>query len=314
MSQKNLKTFQDNIDQTQKDIEVKRLEIVASKKEIEADKKRAEESLVTLKKEIEAERKTAEEKQKEVKELLRKIEENLKGAVVNLKNKNPEVRLRTAKGLAKLPIIPELKEIVGEALVEAMMDPVPIVRNAAAEAVDKIDPAIHPHIMTLIIGEDKRGAWVGLEKLGKEARFALPILFASYRNPSLPQFIEVDYVRAEWLVSLAKIAPNDTRVVQIMLQEVVRAPAAPGFDSLQRQRQAISLLDKIGGDKKAKIKVLVTALNSPSLALVAIDAIEKMGLPESLEAIPALKAMKLSSDDAVRNAATKALTKIEASK
>lgn len=303
LSQKTLKALQKNLDQTQKEVEDKRQDLVTLKKEIDADKKRAE------------------EKQKEATDLLKKVEEALKGASLKLKDKNPAVRIATAKSLGKLPTSPEARETVSEALVEMMLDAGPEVRNAASEALAKHAPSIQPHVLTLLIGKDKRAAARQLQGIGKEAKFALPVLIHCYRSNATGDGLTPDQlpqIRAIWLDSLAGIAPDDKRVVQIILDEVVNKQdrfQTSGGSLVFAREKAISLLDVVKADKSAKVKALVTVLDAhPQLVVTAIIAIERIGLPEAAEAIPALKKLKLSPDDDVRKAATKALTTLEKSK
>jgi flagellar biosynthesis GTPase FlhF len=305
LAQKNLKTLQKNLDQTEKMIEDKKQEIVALKKKIDADKKRAEADLAALKTEIDADKKRAEEKQKETKEILKTVEEFLKGAALNLKNKDASVRIKTANRLAKLPAFPEAKETVGEALVEALFDPVAGVRNAASTALEKIDPVVHPHIMTVVSGQDKFSALIELERLGKAAKSALPV-FIRYQKSSPSQQLAItnNMFAGFFLNSLAKIGPDDKRVVQIVLNEV---------EKKEFRLVAIPLLDTVNIGRKDKVKALLSALKDGERALFVIDAIERIQ-PAAIEAMPALKQLTLSPDEAVRNAAASALAKIEASK
>jgi HEAT repeat len=312
LSEQKLKALQKSLDQTSKEIAERRQELVTLKKEIEADKKTAADELAGLKKEVEADGKKAEEKHKETKDLLKKIEETVKGAAANLKDKNPAIRIKTANALAKLPSIPESK-VAAEPLVEAMMDPMPEVRSAASEALAKIAPSIQPHVLTLLIGNDKRGAARQLQGLGKEAKFALPVLIHCYRSNAEDGGLTGDQlpqIRAIWLDSLAGVAPDDKRVVRIVLDEVTNKKDRFHF----AREKAISLLDTVQANKTDKIKASMTVLDDRVLAVKAVIAIERIGPPEAAEAIPALKKLKLSTDDALRQAATSALTKIEATK
>lgn len=162
-------------------------ELVALKKQNEADKKRAEDDLAALKKEIDADKKIAEEKEKDAKAILKRVEEVLKGASLKLQDKNPQVRYKTAKQLAKLPVFPEAKEFVGEAICLAMLDAVPEVRNAAAEALEKIDPAVHPLMVTLVLGQNKYKAIQELGALGKKAKSVLPVFIYYHDTAALSE-------------------------------------------------------------------------------------------------------------------------------
>jgi hypothetical protein len=278
-------------------------------KKAEGDKLRAKETL----EKAEQKEKDAQDKAQEAKELLKKVEETLKAAALQLKDKNPAVRFKTANAIAKLPQLPEAKEILGEPLVEAMLDPTPGVRHFASEALSRIDPAIHPHVLTLLIGQDKRGAGKKLEGLGEEARNALPALIFSYRSNAGRGSVTADQlpqIRAIWLDTLVRSAPNDKRVVDIVLAEVANNKDRFHF----AREKAISLLNSVGADNKDKVKALMTVFDAHVLSVTAIMAVERIGAPDAEAAIPALKRLKSSSNDAVRSAATKALSVIEKAK
>jgi hypothetical protein len=297
------------VEDTKAKIEEQSREIEASKKAAVALAKKAEEDKVRAR---EAQLK-AEQKEREARDLLKTVEDTLKGAALQLKDKKPAVRIKTANAIAKLPQFPEAKEILGEPLVEAMLDPTPAVRNAANEALAKIDPAIHPHVLTLLIGQDKRRAGKELEGLGKEARNALPVLIFSYRSNAGDGGVGADQlplIRAIWLDTLVRVAPKDKRVVDIVLAEVANNKDRFHF----AREKAISLLDSVAADKKDKVKALMTVFDDRVLAVTAITAVEAIGAPDADAAIPALKKLKSSSDDTVRSAATKALSDIEKAK
>ena len=260
LSEKNLKVVQ-------KDIDDKRQELVTLKKEIETDKKAAADELATLKKEIAADRKKADEKQREIEDVLKKIERTLKGAALKLQDKNPQVRLKTVKDMAKLPVFPEAKEFLGEAICMAMLAPLPAVRNAAAEALEKIDPTVHPHMVTLVLGQNKVLAIQDLGALGKKARSALPVLIYYHQTGKANEFM-LGATFMLFLEPLTKIAPDDKRVSQLVLNEVLKKNG-PRF-------WALRLLDKVEVDNQAKLDVLLIALNDGESAVEVIAEIEKI--------------------------------------
>jgi HEAT repeat protein len=298
----------DKLDDQRKEVEASKQAAAELAKKAEEDKRRSKELLDKA----EQKEKDAQALHKRIETLQKKIEDAVKVAAANLKDKNPAIRIKTANALAKLPSTPEMK-VAAEPLVEAMMDPMPEVRSAASEALAKIAPAIQPHVLTLLIGNDKQAAARQLQGLGKEAKSALPALIHCYRSIATGglgvRLIEMPVVTAGWLDTLAGIAPDDKRVVQIVLDAVMTKTN----NNLPRVK-AIALLDVVQADKSAKIKALVTAVDDSELAVQAIIAIERIGAPEAAEALPALKKLKLSPNDAVRQAATSAVTKIESSK
>jgi hypothetical protein len=182
-----------------------------------------------------------------------------------------------------------------------------------SEALEKIDPAVHPHVLTFLIGRDKRTAWKELALLGKEAISALPILLAHYRNPPTGQNDPVPFIaKQDWLDTLVKIAPTDPRVVRLLLQEVATTPERPGVHFTRRK--AIELLDTIGGERKDKVRAPMTVLNYPGLAPVAIESIERIGQPEAAAAVPLLQKLRFVPEDDVRQAVLKALASLDSNK
>lgn len=306
VSEKAIKALQKTVNQTQKDIEDKRQELVTLKKEIESDRKTAADELAVLKKEIDADRKKAEEKEKDAKAIMKKIEEILKGASLKLQDKNPQVRYKTAKQFAKLPVFPESKEILGEAVCQAILDPSPDVKTAALEALEKIDPTVHPHMVTLMIGQNKALAIHELGTLGKKAKSALPVLIYYHQTGKGKEFSTV-LGHLLFLDPLTKIAPSDKRISQLVLNEVAKKTSS------YTRSYALTFLDKIDVDTTVKLDVLLIALNDGDSAVEVIAAIAKIG-PDAAKAVPALNKLKFSPDDVVRQAAIKALSKIEKAK
>ena len=74
--------------------------------------------------------------------------------------------------------------------------------------------------------------------------------------------------------------------------------------------EAIKFLSVIETTPEEKVKAALAALEDGHGARQVIAALENMG-KDAASALPALKKLKLSPDDAIRKAVTKAIEKIE---
>jgi serine/threonine protein kinase/HEAT repeat protein len=198
--------------------------------------------------------------------------------------------------------------IAGEELITAMADPVPTVRAAASEALEKVNPKVHPHVLTLMYGMNKTGAVAELAKLGPDAAIAVPLLLYYHNNPQLLGGV------LPWETNLfptvAKIAPRDRRFASAVLAGISR-PVAKGVTPLNSPRVAgLAQLDVIDATSADKLKALLTALGDGQLAAEVITSIGNLRR-DAEPALPVLKQLKLSPDDAIRKAATEAVKKIE---
>ena len=109
---------------------------------------------------------------------------------------------------------------------------------------------------------------------------------------------------------VSKIAPKDRRFADAVLRYVA-APNARGDRTLRDRRLAgIAQLDTIEATTAEKVKALVAALGDGELAVEGIQKLEGYG-KESTDVSPALKKLKTSSNDTIRNAAIKAIARIE---
>jgi len=233
-----------------------------------------------------------------------KIKEELLPIVKELKAAAPEAKIRALEKIATYG--PDAKD-VGESLVEAMLDRLPAVRNAASEALEKVEPTIQPHVFQLLYGERRHEAATSLKKLGPAAKSSLPALLLVCRaGPISPQGWPVG---VNSLAAITEVGPNDPRVAQTVLQLVVAWKGIPRLT-------AISALDRVEAKPKDKAATLLTVLQeevragSPAMVVPILEAMEKLG-QDAAPAIPLLKQLKFAQNDATRNAAVKALAKIE---
>jgi len=220
----------------------------------------------------------------------------------DLKAKEPEKRI---KALDKLAAYGADANVVGELVIDAMVDNVPGVQVAAADTLEKINPKVHPHVLTILKGTGKAAATQALGNLGSDAAITLPLLLHCQNNPQLwTVYTEFSQAGADLFPQIAKIAPKDKRFTAAVLAHI----AAP----YQRRLAGLGQLKVIDADTADKVKALTAALGDGDgkLAPQVIAALEDFG-KDAAPAMTLLKQLKLSPDDATRNAAIKAMKAIE---
>lgn len=234
-----------------------------------------------------------------------------------LQAKEPAKRV---KALEQIAPYGASANIVGEQLIAAMADPVPAVQIAATEALEKVNPKVQPHVFTLLYGMNKAGAVNELEKLGSDAAITVPMLLHFTGMTKQPASLGNLYA------TVVKIAPKDKRVVAFILTTVAepipaserttfypsrrlfdRAPRTP----TERRYAAMQLLSGVEADAAIKVKSLTSALGDGHLTTYVIAALQGYG-KDAEPALPLLKKLKFSKDDAVRKSANDAIEKIEA--
>jgi HEAT repeat protein len=220
-----------------------------------------------------------------------------------LKAAAPEKRIHALEKIAAFGT--DAKVPAGAAVVEAMLDRMPAVRNAASEALEKVDPTIQPHLFQLLYGQGQMEAIFKLEQMGAEAKNSLPALLFIYQAPPgtfntrLPGYT---------VQAMVKIAPTEKIVVQIVLNEIATGKT--------NRSAALGYLDVIEVTNKDKVTALLLGLqdelrkNAPYGGAEVIHVLEKIGKDAS-PAIPLLKQLKFTQNDTIRDAAIKALAKIE---
>jgi hypothetical protein len=199
-------------------------------------------------------------------------------------------------------------------------------RDAALAALNDLRPDLAPHVNALLFGEhgDMARHLEAIGKLGENGAPAAPVVravldryidHAGHRLRSVASF-EV----RECLQTLVRIEPesHDTfdALVSVMTLTgeghgviAARADAAAALGELVQLRPRF---------RRETVKVLIPALvyadqhprDSEDLALAAIATLRECG-PEAREALPELKKLKHLQSDKVRDAADRAVEKIE---
>jgi HEAT repeat protein len=210
-----------------------------------------------------------------------------------------------------------------QVLVEAALERSPMIRQAALDALEKVNPPLHRPVVALLVDNMKRYEAVDeLTGLSEEAKPALPLLLAMFKNelaspnrerPGVGGSVSLG---SKLLIAMVKIAPEDKAVLQAILDTITfKGPGGVGKASAQTvsdvRATAIDLsLDDLKLDSKLHTKALISAINDIYCRMKAIHALGELG-EKAKDAIPTLKKLKLDMDESVRNAASAALEKIE---
>ncbi len=232
-----------------------------------------------------------------------KLREALEGPLKQLKAKEAEKRIKALEQIAAFG--KKANEIAGEQLIDAMADKVAEVRVAASETLEKVNPKVHPHVFTILHGMNKHGAISSLAQLGSDAGIAIPLLLYLNNNPSAGSLGYQDL-----FPFIAKIGPKDKRFAAAVITSV-SAPNPRGDNTLQSRRIAgIAQLPVIEAENAEKVKALVAAMDDGFQLLHVVETLEGYG-KDAAPALPLLKKLKVSPNDTLRNAAFRAIAKIE---
>lgn len=244
-----------------------------------------------------------------------------------LKSKKATERTSALEELARMG---EKARPATSAIVEAMVDSTPAVREAAAGCLEKVDPTIHKQVVSILYDDTlakQKEAIAQLAALGARAKGAVPILKYRYGNPIKIPFTTgrgvptIDYALYEALEALVKIAPDDALTVGEVLRLVSQpvpvfpvrnAPAQAAQRAAEQGRATgLRLIGAVEATKAKKVTALVAALEDPANRVAAIGLLGNFG-PDAKPALPALMRLKLDGVAAVREAATRAIDVIQA--
>ena len=118
------------------------------------------------------------------------------------------------------------------------------------------------------------------------------------------------------VLEVAVTVGGDDKRVSTMLHDALTAVPPPQTTAAQKRTYSVvrtnacTMVNKSKMDPKEKTTALMVAVEDPMATMPALQALGEIG-PDAAAAIPILKKLKLSPVDAMRAAATDALTKIE---
>jgi HEAT repeat protein len=227
--------------------------------------------------------------------------------VTALKDKDAKKRLAAAEKLGAMGA--DAKE-ARESLVEMMLDSNAAIRIGAADALEKIDPKLHGHVVTIIIGQDKDRAVLGVKLLGADGKAALPVL-AYFFKTNRANFGRHHETRT-FFDTLVTVGGDDKRVGSIFQDALTGAPPNQNnaYAWSEVRTTACEFVNKSKMAAKDKTAALVVATRDAASCLAAVTALGEIG-PDAEAAIPTLKQLKQSQNDMLRAAATEALGKID---
>lgn len=238
--------------------------------------------------------------------------------VKGLQAKTPAARVNAARELGK-----HGKEAAtaARAICIALGDPAKEVKQAAAEALEKVRPDLYGPVVALVVGQPESKDIRALAKMKAEASPAIPILLHVARTTGA-DITQVLSVYHDAVLALAVIAPNDEDVIAFLAKSgepisdttnvtTINVSYARRRVSLQALCSAAQTSDRA---KKEAISLLEKALTERAprrdLRVVAVTLAGDIG-PDAKPLLPHLKSLKLDADAVVRKAAADAVEKID---
>jgi HEAT repeat protein len=258
------------------------------------------------------------ERKKRAREKLEPLLKDLRGAPKDLRRAQT-MRLSALKKIAELGA--DGME-ASEAIIELCADNVPAIREAAFDALQKVNPTLHKPIIALLIDRDdakKLAAIAELGKLGAEAKPAIPLLIQFYQLRALMARSTGfgSYFSVPILSALNSIDAENKRFHRLLLAVIPVTPSSkPGvvFVDWAPRKKAIELTLEAVEAKRIKardaVKPFLSAMSDPSCKIQAIKALGELGV-RAKDAIPVLTKLKLDPDSTTREAAAEALKKIK---
>jgi hypothetical protein len=262
----------------------------------------------------------------------------------DLLNADPAARIRAAEELGKLGAA--AKPSVRALCIAAAGDSKEVQR-AALEALEKIDPKLAKHLITLVAGDERdwRNALNEIGAMGEQGAAAVPLLIPFHKNKLAQK--ETRSVSVSCLLVLARVGANDGDAIKTVLESTGKIIS--GLDDLnvkqaspkvatREERQVYSqaqseclivngalfqLSQSKNSLRKEAVLLLTTFLDKllkwrkeaplSSMELTITNALRTLGDygPDAKAAIPVLKELKFDKDMQIREAASAALQKIE---
>jgi HEAT repeat protein len=255
----------------------------------------------------------------------------------NLGSADRRLQLASARALGELDVPPQL---IGSEMIDLVRGLDPEIRSALAEAIASRGAAVTPRLVHALSLRDRRDfALIVLRRLGPAASAGVPQIVAAAKAAGDPEF------QRECVFTLAAIGPGAAPAMEYLV-DVVRNAAPPlqyaasyalgrigsgaaaatpalrplleSDDSFLRTAAAWALL-KIDPAKNADLQPLAIGLFTAALAderpevrAAMAQALAEQG-PAAKTALPALERALHDREEAVRDAAAEAVSKIDVS-
>ena len=200
-------------------------------------------------------------------------------------------------------------------LCDAMLSASPKVATAALQAIEKVRPDLYKPLTALLVDGSHENQLKGTKELGlmgEKASPAINVLLANLRRelakgPASKG--QLSAMQTELFNAIRQIKPDDNETVKMY-----KTIAAASNKHILARVEAIAFLYSWAGDdavRRQDIFPLIRAgLSDGQLQIQCIRCLGEYG-ELAKPCIPQLKQLKLSSNAAVRQAATAALDKIE---
>jgi HEAT repeat protein len=226
-----------------------------------------------------------------------------------LKDRETKKRIEAAHELGKLG---NKARDAARPLCEACMDSNGKVSVAAIDAMEKIRPDLHKHIVTIVSDSDKGKhirAFRAFEELKEEAAPVVPLLLAYVSRGSAASATDRDSPCIRAVMCLGAIAPDDTTIMQPLISVCRVHPGS------YLANECIFELSKLGEAKPELRKKIMPTLTGALTTPCKISAIQGLARfkSDARDALPQLKKMRFDDNEEVRKAAVGAIEKIEAS-
>ena len=239
----------------------------------------------------------------------------------DLRNPNPNVRLKAVQKLGQLEGAD--KDRVSLLLCDAILDPVPTISKTAMQFLENVYPELYKYIVVIVLDNfdaNKIQAIRGLSKMGTKARPTTRLLHKVISSNMINIIgSELDLVEASF-DALRQIEAYDLETLNFMKNIIFtdEIPYRGGKVYIHGKVKILALeylVEWAGTDqlkRKELIPLLKVGLGRKGGGLL-MKSIEISGSYGELAAdlLPLLKEHKLSSNAEIREAASKAVEKIE---
>jgi HEAT repeat protein len=225
-----------------------------------------------------------------------------------LKDRDPKKRSDAAKELGALGA--KARE-AARPLCEACIDASSRVSVASIDALEKIRPDLHKHLVTILVDSNTtkhEQAFNALAQLKDEANTVTPILLAYLGRASIANHV-YSGPPITCMNCLDAVASDDPTILTPLTR---LARQHPGTPLAAHCIYSLSRLGEAQPDLRKKVYPTLTAALATNCRLEAIRGLARLG-PDAKDALPLLQKLRFDSEEAVRNAAVAAIEKIQGS-